>query len=73
MNRDIAVWLTTDDVSRRLKIPRKTLANWAASGKGLRYVRIGRYRRYRLTDLVAWEQGLIARGGGEASDGCNPS
>ncbi|WP_280417606.1 helix-turn-helix domain-containing protein [Nocardia carnea] len=57
-------WLTTDDVADRLKIPAKTLANWASLGKGPRFARIGRYRRYRLEDLIAWEEMMLAQGGG---------
>ncbi|MFE7720531.1 helix-turn-helix domain-containing protein [Nocardia rhizosphaerihabitans] len=57
-------WLTTDDVARRLKIPPKTLANWASAGKGPRFARIGRHRRYRLEDLIAWEQVMLEQGGG---------
>lgn len=59
-------WLTTDDVAVRLKIPPKTLANWASLGKGPRYARIGRHRRYRVEDLLAWEEEMLARGGGHA-------
>lgn len=55
-------WLTTVEVSNRLKIPPKTLANWASLGKGPRYVRIGRFRRYRWSDLLAWEQSLTTGG-----------
>ncbi|WP_433622072.1 helix-turn-helix domain-containing protein [Nocardia sp. CA-120079] len=50
------VWLSTDDVAERLKIPKKTLATWASAGRGPRFARMGRYRRYRLSDLLAWEQ-----------------
>ncbi|MEV4238928.1 helix-turn-helix domain-containing protein [Nocardia sp. CA-129566] len=50
------VWLSTDDVAERLKIPKKTLAAWASAGRGPRFARMGRYRRYRLSDLLAWEQ-----------------
>ncbi|WP_084461723.1 helix-turn-helix transcriptional regulator [Nocardia kruczakiae] len=53
------VWLTTDEVAARLKIPRKTLAVWASMGRGPRYVRMGKHRRYRLVDLVAWEQAQL--------------
>lgn len=55
MNPD-DVWLSTDELAARLKIPKKTLAVWASAGRGPRYARIGRYRRYRLTDLLLWEQ-----------------
>ncbi|MEV6140471.1 helix-turn-helix domain-containing protein [Nocardia sp. NPDC051990] len=50
------VWLSTDDVAERLKIPKKTLAAWASAGRGPQFARMGRYRRYRLSDLLAWEQ-----------------
>ncbi|WP_327097336.1 helix-turn-helix domain-containing protein [Nocardia vinacea] len=55
MSGDV-VWLSTDDVAERLKIPKKTLAAWASAGRGPRFARMGRYRRYRLSDLLAWEQ-----------------
>jgi excisionase family DNA binding protein len=53
---DEVVWLSTDDVAERLKVPKKTLAAWASAGRGPRFARMGRYRRYRLSDLLAWEQ-----------------
>ncbi|WP_353853547.1 helix-turn-helix domain-containing protein [Nocardia sp.] len=65
---DDEVWLSSLDVSQRLKIPIKTLASWASAGRGPRFARMGRYRRYRLSDLLAWEQEQLARGGG-ARDG----
>ncbi|WP_433679215.1 helix-turn-helix domain-containing protein [Nocardia sp. CA-119907] len=58
------VWLSSLEVSQRLKIPLKTLASWASAGRGPRFARMGRYRRYRLTDLLAWEQEQLDRGGG---------
>ncbi|MFC9877564.1 helix-turn-helix domain-containing protein [Nocardia salmonicida] len=48
-------WLSTAELAARLKIPIKTLAAWATSGRGPRYARMGRYRRYRLGDVRAWE------------------
>ncbi|MEV5835400.1 helix-turn-helix domain-containing protein [Nocardia sp. NPDC052112] len=47
------IWLTTEDVARRLQIPQKTLAAWASNSRGPQYVRMVRYRRYRLSDLRA--------------------
>lgn len=63
------VWLTTQEVARRLKIPVKTLAAWAAGGRGPRYARMGRYRRYRLSDLLAWEHEQVEHGGSARSSG----
>jgi excisionase family DNA binding protein len=62
---DDDVWLSTDEVAERLKIPKKTLASWAAAQRGPRFARMGRYRRYRLSDLLAWEQSKVDDGGGQ--------
>lgn len=62
---DEEVWLSTDEVAERLKIPKKTLASWAATQRGPRFARMGRYRRYRLSDLLAWEQSKVDDGGGQ--------
>ncbi|WP_406274575.1 helix-turn-helix domain-containing protein [Nocardia sp. NBC_00881] len=61
------VWLSTREVSERLKIPLKTLASWASAGRGPRFARMGRYRRYRVTDLIAWEEQQLANGGGSSA------
>ncbi|MEV0337039.1 helix-turn-helix domain-containing protein [Nocardia sp. NPDC050717] len=41
-------WLSTAELAARLKIPVKTLANWAASGAGPRFARMGRHRTVPL-------------------------
>jgi excisionase family DNA binding protein len=48
-------WLTRPEVGERLKVPVKTLAQWASQKKGPRYRVFGRHTRYRLSDLVEWE------------------
>ncbi|MGV9331062.1 helix-turn-helix transcriptional regulator [Nocardia sp. NPDC003726] len=48
-------WLSREEVAGRLKLPPKTLAEWASKGKGPRFAKIGRFTRYRLADLEAWE------------------
>ncbi|MCM6772755.1 helix-turn-helix domain-containing protein [Nocardia sp. CDC159] len=50
-------WLTREELAARLKVPVKTLAAWAARRprKGPRYAMVGRYARYRLVDVIAWE------------------
>ncbi|MGW5917545.1 helix-turn-helix domain-containing protein [Nocardia fluminea] len=55
-------WLSTEEVSQRLKIPAKTLSNWASLGKGPRYARMGKYRRYRFSDLLDWEEAQLELG-----------
>jgi len=49
------VWLTRKDLSNREKIPVATLAQWASQGKGPRYALFGRHARYRLSDVIDWE------------------
>jgi hypothetical protein len=48
-------WLTRPEVGERLKVPVATLAQWASQGKGPRFAKIGRWTRYRLEDVMAWE------------------
>jgi excisionase family DNA binding protein len=49
------VWLTRQEVADRQKVPLATLAQWASQGKGPKYAKFGRHVRYRLSDLIAWE------------------
>lgn len=55
-------WLTRPDVAGRLKLPVKTLAEWASQGKGPRYAKIGRFARYKLSDVIAWEEAQFTDG-----------
>ena len=56
------VWLTRQELSDREKIPVATLAQWASQGKGPQYARFGRHCRYRLADVIAWEQDQFVGG-----------
>lgn len=55
-------WLTRQEVGDRLKLPVKTLNQWATRGKGPRFARIGKYARYRLSDVIAWENEQFKQG-----------
>lgn len=47
----------------------QTLANWRASGKGPRFVKIGARVTYDVADVVAWEaQQTVQTGGGAAGE-----
>lgn len=37
----------------------KTLRNQRVAGDGIPYLKLGRLVRYRLSDVVAWEQGCL--------------
>jgi hypothetical protein len=49
------IWLTRQQVADRLMVPFNTLNMWAVKSYGPPYARIGRYVRYRLADVIAWE------------------
>lgn len=48
--------LTNQDLSERLQIPAQSLAVWRMKGLGPKYFKAGRHVRYRLSDVLAWEQ-----------------
>lgn len=48
-------WLTRNEVAERFNLPPGTLADWAWKRTGPRYARFGKHVRYRLSDVVAWE------------------
>ncbi|MGX6513064.1 helix-turn-helix transcriptional regulator [Rhodococcus sp. SJ-2] len=54
--------MTRQEVADRLKVPAKTLAQWASQGRGPRFARIGRHARYKLSDCMAWEEEQFADG-----------
>ncbi|QBJ94983.1 DNA-binding protein [Rhodococcus sp. ABRD24] len=58
-------WLSREEVAGRIKLPVKTLAQWASQGKGPRFSKIGRFARYKMSDLIAWEDAQATRGGGD--------
>jgi len=55
-------WLTRPEVSQRMQIPVKTLAQWASQGKGPKYHKFGGHVRYRLSDVAAWEASQLVGG-----------
>jgi excisionase family DNA binding protein len=49
-------WLTRDEVATRLRVPKSTVESWAVKGAGPRFAKFGRHVRYRLSDVVRWEE-----------------
>lgn len=49
-----------DDVSRILGVPVRTLYAWRTEGRGPRSFRVGRYVRYRRSDVADWIAGRSA-------------
>ncbi len=51
--------LRQDEVAKILKLSPRTLEAWRHRGGGPRYLKLTpRCVRYRLSDLLAWQQGL---------------
>lgn len=51
------------EVAARLGLSVKTLQNWRIAEKGPRYHKIGRSVRYRLGDIIAYEESLTTGAG----------
>ena len=45
--------LTPEDLAERVGVPLETVYGWNKTGKGPRYMRIGRHCRYALADVLA--------------------
>jgi excisionase family DNA binding protein len=58
-----SIWLSRKELAERLNIPTKTPAEWATKRVGPRYAKFGRHVRYRLSDVVAWEDSLLSDAG----------
>lgn len=47
--------LTITDLAEREGVPIRTVYDWNSRGCGPRFMKIGRHVRYKLTDVVTWE------------------
>ena len=52
--------LTIKELAEREQVPVSTIYQWNSHGAGPRYLRIGKHVRYRLADVVKWEDGRYA-------------
>ncbi|TWS26612.1 helix-turn-helix domain-containing protein [Tsukamurella sputi] len=59
------IWLTRAEVAERFSVPVQTLATWAVRGFGPRFSKFGRHCRYKLSDVIAWENAQSV--GGDAA------
>lgn len=49
-------FFSRDDLAARYGVPKTTIDQWAHKGYGPPYIKIGRYARYRASEVLAWEQ-----------------
>ena len=47
-------YLSRRDVAEMFGVPEKTVSQWAFKKSGPPFLKIGRYARYRLSDVTAW-------------------
>jgi predicted DNA-binding transcriptional regulator AlpA len=55
-----AVDLSPRDLAGRYGLPLETVYTWNKTGRGPKYLKIGRHVRYRLADVLAWEKTRVA-------------
>lgn len=55
-------YLTVGDMVDRYGVPAKTVYDWNSKGTGPRYMKIGRHVRYKLSDVLTWENAQYADG-----------
>ena len=51
------IFLSVEDLALRYGISPATVHAWIYKGEAPRSYKIGRYRRFKLDDVVAWEEG----------------
>jgi len=51
--------LTTVDLAERWRVTPKYVADLRQRGEGPLVLRLGRCVRYRLTEILAWEEGQV--------------
>lgn len=49
--------LSREELAEAIGVPIKTLRNWASLDKGPRRMRVGKYIRYRASDVKTWLDG----------------
>ena len=57
--------LSPVDLAEREHVPLQSVYEWNSKGTGPRYLRIGRHVRYRLADVIAWENARAVGSGGD--------
>jgi excisionase family DNA binding protein len=51
--------LTTDEVAALLKVPLATLYQWMSRGESPPYYKIGRYARFKRSEVIAWSESHV--------------
>jgi excisionase family DNA binding protein len=55
--------MSPEELADRFGVSVQTVYQWNKNRSGPRYMRVGRHCRYRLSDVLAWEERqLVAQG-----------
>ncbi|WP_417793258.1 helix-turn-helix transcriptional regulator [Terasakiella pusilla] len=52
-------FLTEKEFAERFGLAEATVRSWRVLGKGPKFLKIGRIVRYRLSDVLNWEETLV--------------
>lgn len=58
-NLDAEVHLTLKQLAERFGVPLQTVYLWNTKGVGPRRMRVGKHVRYRLADVLEWEESQL--------------
>ena len=59
--------LTTEEVSARYRVSRRTLYYWRSIGPAPPAIKVGRHLRWRQSQVLAWEDRLVVEQTGGAA------
>lgn len=55
--------LSPAELAERYELPLETIYSWQKNRTGPPFLKIGRHVRYRLTDVIAWENSRVVPAG----------
>lgn len=53
---DTEAFLSVENLASRYQVSEATVHQWLYKGTAPRSLKIGRYRRFRMEDVLAWEE-----------------
>lgn len=59
-----AAHLTIEQLAEREGVAVGTVYGWNSKGGGPRYIKVGKHVRYRMSDVLAWEESRLRQSGG---------
>ncbi len=51
--------LSADEVAEHLGVKKQTLYRWRMEGKGPRAIRIGKFLRWKMSEITAFEESML--------------